>query len=114
MQIHVPLESSASEDTEFVDSHIVHTGQMFFNDTLTNAIYYNVAPYTDKNASSSDHTLLVNDRVWLEQAQQDAAQVASYEEVISGSLADGLNLYITFKVDVSATPAAVDTGSTNN
>lgn len=111
MQIHVPLESATSEETEFTDSHIVHTGQVFFNDTLTNAIYYNVAPYTEKNASSSDHTLLVNDRVWLDQAQQDAAQVAGYDEVITGSLTDGLNLYITFKVDVSATPAAVDTGS---
>ena len=107
----MPLASSTSEETEFADSHIVHTGQAFFNDTLTNAIYYNIAPYTDKNASSSDHTLLVNDQVWLSQAKQDAAQVASYEEIVPGSLQDGLNLYITFKVDTAATPAAVDTGS---
>ncbi|KAK9822271.1 hypothetical protein WJX74_001565 [Apatococcus lobatus] len=110
-KIHVPLESLTSEGAEFADSHVVHTGQAFFNDTLTNAIYYNIAPYTDKNASSSDHTLLVNDLVWLSQAKQDVAQVTSYEEVVPGSLADGLNLYITFKVDTTATPAAVATGS---
>lgn len=111
MQIHVPLDSSTSEETEFADSHIVHTGQAFFNDTLTNAIYSSIAPYTDKNVSSSDHTLLVNDRVWLDQAEQDAAQVAGYTEVIPGSLADGLNLYITFKVNLTATPSEVATGS---
>ena len=107
MQIHVPLTSSSSEASEFNDSHIVHTGQAFFNDTLTNYIYYNISPYTEKDASSSDHVLTVNDNVFLDQADSDLAQVATVEEVVPGSISHGLNVYITFKVDPNSTPAAV-------
>ena len=107
LQIHVPLASSASEATEFNNSHIVHTGQAFFNDTLTNYIYYNMAPYTEKNASSTDHVLTVNDNVFLDQAKSDLAQVATVQEVVAGSITDGLKVYITFEVNTSSTPAAV-------
>ena len=107
LQIHVPLATSSSEATEFNNSHIVHTGQAFFNDTLTNYVYYNISPYTEKNASSSDHVLTVNDAVFLDQAKSDLAQVATVEEVVSGSITDGLNMYVTFKVNTSSTPAAV-------
>ena len=110
MQIHVPLNKSSSAETEFTNSHISHTGQVFFNDTLTNAIYRNYAPYIDKDASSTDHVLTVNDRVWLDEGNSDLTQVASYAEVVPGSLADGLIMWITFKVDTSATPAAVASG----
>ncbi|KAK9838234.1 hypothetical protein WJX84_012318 [Apatococcus fuscideae] len=73
-KIHVPLNKSSSAETEFTNSHISHTGQVFFNDTLTNAIYRNYAPYINKDASSTDHVLTVNDRVWLDEGNSDLTQ----------------------------------------
>ncbi len=96
MQVHVPYHTYANEDQEYVDSHVVHTSQLFFSDTL----YEEIALLEPYSQSTTYRVRNTEDHVY----QADPTAELSIMQTES-HLLDGTVGTITAIVDPAATPS---------
>ena len=94
MQVHVPYHTYANETQEYLDSHVVHTSQLFFPDSLYDDLQ-DLSPYKQSNIhrtrNHEDHDF-------------NEDPTATLKIVKSKDLNTGLTGSITVIVDPNATP----------
>ena len=92
----MPYNNTLDEYDQYSDSHLVHTSQVFFEDSLYNQIAV-TEPYTQNSVT---RTLTADDRVYA--ADTTAVLDVSQDD---STLSDGLVAMITAVIDESATPS---------
>ena len=97
MQVHVPYHTYTNETQEYLDSHVVHTGQLFFEEDFYNQITF-FEPYTH-----NQHQRVHNDEDHVYQQDPTAVLQLTYAE---DTLQSGIVGSITTVIDPSATPSA--------
>ena len=97
MQILVPYHTYNNETQEYSDSHVVHTGQLFFEEDFYKQITL-FEPY-----ARDQHQRVRNDEDHVYQQDPTAVLKLTYAE---GSLQSGIVGSITTVIDPSATPSA--------
>ena len=96
VQVHVPYNTTLDEYEQFEDSHLAHTAQFFFADSLYDQIAV-LEPYV---GDSVTRTLTADDRVYA------ADNTAVFDVVQDDStLSDGLVAMITAVIDEDASPS---------
>ncbi len=96
MQVHVPYNTSLDEYEQYEDSHLVHTSQFFFEDSLYDQIAVS-QPYIQDTVT---RVLTADDRVYA--ADNTAVLDVTQDDSV---LTDGLVGMITAVIDVDASPA---------
>jgi len=97
MQIHVPYHTYNNETQEYQDSHVVHTGQLFFEEDFYKQITL-FEPY-----ALDQHQRVHNDEDHVYQQDPTAVLKLTYAE---DSLQSGIVGSILTVIDPSATPSA--------
>ena len=97
MQIHVPYHTYNNETQEYLDSHVVHTGQLFFGEDFYKQITL-FEPY-----AHNQHRRVHNDEDHV--YQQDSTAVLKLTHA-KDSLQSGIVGSITVVIDPSAIPSA--------
>ncbi len=88
-----------------VNSHVSHTGQLFFSEDITAEIA-RLEPYARR--LNVERTLQGEDHVFTE--QHGSASILKLARLKNGSNADGFLATITLAVDPEATPAPINGG----
>lgn len=102
VQVHVTdLTSSTTQLQSYQNSHVAHTGQMFFNDTLSSTVYA-LSPYL---SDTSTRTLNGDDQ-WYKKGGE-AIQVPCAWPLVAGDISQGLFAHIKWEMDSTATAAVV-------
>jgi len=94
--VHVPYNTTLDEYNQYEDSHLVHTSQVFFEDSLYDQIAV-TEPYIQDTVT---RVLTAADRVY-------AADTTAVLDVVQddSTLTDGLVAMITAVIDENATPS---------
>lgn len=92
----MPYNTSLSEYDQYEDSHLVHTSQLFFLDSLYDQIAL-IEPYVGDTVT---RVLTVDDRVYA--ADTTAVMDVTQDD---STLSDGLVASITAVIDENATPS---------
>jgi protocatechuate 3,4-dioxygenase beta subunit len=103
--IHVKLHvGGAASAGSYSGGHVAHTGQLFFSDVVSTAVF-KLAPYRKDSAA---RVLNTADRVYTEQGGSKSEVKLKRR---GAALAKGFTGTVVLAVDPSSTPAAVGTGT---
>ena len=98
MKVHVEGEAS----TTYEEGHVAHTGQLFFDDAISDQIY-EIDAYTGRD--TSDRTLNDQDNILGDHEDQPGFML-TLTALDDASLETGIMGTITLGVDTAATPSA--------
>lgn len=96
----IPAHWSASLAKLRQDTHVHHTTQIYFDNTLSQRVYSELSAYSERDLSTPERIAFNEDDCVFRDGGGEA-QIAHSSEVNPSSLADGLMARVVLKLDTS-------------
>lgn len=105
MKVHI--DGDVVDADTYDGGHVSHTGQLFFDDAISDEIYTSIAAYG--NRDNTQRTRNDDDNILGDHADEPGF-IVSLTPLVEGDLSQGFLGTITIGVDPNATPAAAGMG----